>query len=131
MEKKKDDEIAKKKRKALDATAMYRAIKDMALLVYPNRANSIALQLVPTAGDGFNVFLYMQDAEAKDLSPTFDDTNWVSKSHGDTIEAALSGLLELQREKIEEVRRQRLKEFDDVLSGHAGVVRAARHRANK
>ena len=129
MEKK--DESGKKKRKSLDATAMYRALKDMALLVYPNKGNSVALQLVPTVGDGFNVFLYMQDAEVKDLSPSFDDASWVARAHGDTIEAALSGLLESQRERIEEVRRQRMKEFDDVLSIHTGVVRAARHRANK
>lgn len=131
MEKKKDGETPVKKRKSLDATAMYRALKDMALLVYPNRSNSIALQLVPTADGGFNVFLYMQDAEPQVLSPSFDDASYVARAHGDTIEAALSGLLESQREKIEEVRRQRMKEFDDVLSGHAGVVRAARHRANK
>ena len=123
-------EAKKKKRNALNTTAMYRALNDMSRLVYPATESSrpsVGLQIEPI-GEEFRVYLYV-NADGFDGPSNISGYGDVKETaDGESIEAALNVLLECLREKLEEAKRQQLKAFDDVLGAHTGVVRAARQR---
>ncbi len=120
----------KKKRNQLNATAMYRALSDMSGLIHPG-GQQVTLQISPISNNQIRMYFAPGSGDGYDGPVEMSREANLAYVDADSIEEALAQLLELQKEQIEEVRRQRMKEFDDVLSIHGGALRAARQRVSK